>query len=77
MNRHLEQLTTSEVIHEADGVYDLDAKAIRSLARSQLKDSRPQYEEQPVNVRKVLKSYLNADGTVKKFRWKRNERLPC
>ncbi|MFN8401963.1 MAG: hypothetical protein U0V48_00150 [Anaerolineales bacterium] len=32
-----------------------------------MKDSRPQYEEQPVNVRKVLKAYLNADGTVKEI----------
>ena len=32
-NRHLEQLTGSGVVSEADGVYNLNEKAIESLAR--------------------------------------------
>lgn len=67
VNRHLERLTASGIVHEAEGVCELDEKAVESLARGQLKDSRPQYEEQPENVRKVLKAYLNADGTIKEF----------
>ena len=70
VNRHLEQLTTSGVVREADGVYDLDEKAIESLARGQFKGKRPVYEakeEEPADVRKVLKAYLNADGTIKQI----------
>jgi len=70
VNRHLEQLTASGVVREAEGVYDVDEKAIESLARSQFEGKRPVYEakeeEQP-DVRKVLKTYLNADGTIKQI----------
>lgn len=65
--QHVSFLAHVSVIREMDGVYELDEKAVESLARGQLKDSRPQYEEQPENVRKVLKAYLNADGTLKEF----------
>ncbi|HNQ93653.1 MAG TPA: DUF2087 domain-containing protein [Anaerolineales bacterium] len=70
VSRHLEQLTASGVIHEADGVYSLDEKAIESLARGQFEGKRPMYvpeEDQEENVRKVLKAYLNADGTIKQI----------
>ncbi|HMS00610.1 MAG TPA: DUF2087 domain-containing protein [Anaerolineales bacterium] len=70
VSRHLEQLTASGVVHEADGVYDLDEKAIESLARGQFEGKRPMYvpeEDQEENVRKVLKAYLNADGTIKQI----------
>lgn len=65
--QHLSFLAHAGIVREVDGAYELDEKAVESLARSQLKDSRPQYEEQPVNVRKVLKAYLNVDGTVKEI----------
>ena len=68
--RHLEQLTASGVVREAEGVYDLDEKAIESLARGQFEGKRPEYEakgEQQENVRKVLKNFLNADGTIKQI----------
>jgi len=58
------------VIHETDGVYDLDEKAIETLARGQFEGKRPSYEvkeEKPEDVRKVLKNYLNADGTLKQI----------
>src|SRR5687767_6638232 len=58
--RHLEQLTDSSVVSEADGVYDLNEKAIESLARGQFEGSRPVYvaeENQKEDVRKVLKTY--------------------
>lgn len=67
VTRHLEQLTASGVIREEDGIYELDEKAIESLARGQLEGKRPQYEERPEDVRKVLKAFLNADGTIKQI----------
>src|SRR5260221_14341622 len=68
--RHLEQLTASSVVHEADGVYILDEKAIESLARGQFEGKRPIYDakaEKQEDVRKVLKNFLNADGTLKQI----------
>ena len=70
VHRHLEQLTTSGVVREADGVFDLDEKAIETLARGQFEGKRPIYEaqeEKQEDVRKVLKAYLNADGTIKQI----------
>ncbi|MEO5888546.1 MAG: DUF2087 domain-containing protein, partial [Anaerolineales bacterium] len=70
VNRHLEQLTSSSVVSEADGVYDLNEKAIESLARGQFEGKRPVYEpeeDQEEDVRKVLKAYLNADGTIRQL----------
>ena len=68
--RHLEQLTGSSVVSEADGVYDLNEKAIESLARGQFEGKRPVYvpeEDSEEDVRKVLKAYLNADGTIRQL----------
>ena len=68
--RHLEQLTDSSVVCEADGVYDLNEKAIQSLARGQFEGKRPVYvpeEDRQEDVRKVLKAYLNADGTIRQL----------
>ena len=70
MMRHLEQLTASGIVSEADGVYDLNEKTIESLARSQFEGKRPSYvpkEDQEEDARKVLKNYLNADGTIKQI----------
>src|SRR4029453_18615987 len=53
--RHLEQLTTSGVVNEVDGAYDLNEKAIESLARGQFEGKRPVYvpeENQEEDVRK-------------------------
>ena len=70
VNRHLEQLTASGVVRESDGVYHLDEKAIETLARGQFEGRRQIYEskeDKPEDVRKVLKAYLNADGTIKQI----------
>jgi hypothetical protein len=59
-----------EVITETDGVYDLDEKAIETLARKQFQGKRPAYEakeEESEDVRKVLKNFLNPDGTLKQI----------
>ncbi len=69
-NRHLEQLTGSGVVSEADGVYDLDEKVIKSLARGQFEGKRSVYvpeEDREEDVRKVLKTYLNADGAIRQI----------
>lgn len=69
-NRRLEQLTASGVVIEVNGVYELDEKAIESLARSQFEGKRPAYvtgEDRELSARTVLKSFLNADGTIKQI----------
>ena len=65
---HLAFLTHVGVLSEVDGVYDLNEKAIESLARGQFEGKRAVYvpeEDQEEDVRKVLKTYLNADGTIR------------
>lgn len=64
---HLAYLTHIGVITETDGSYDLNEKTIESLARGQFEGRRPQYEGKPEDVRKVLKAYLNPDGTIKQL----------
>lgn len=68
--QHLAFLVHVGVVREEDGVYDLDEKAIETLARGQFEGKRPAYEakgEKQEDVRKVLKAYLNADGTLKQI----------
>jgi hypothetical protein len=70
VSQHLEQLTSSGVVSEADGVYDLNEKAIKSLARGQFEGKRPSYvpkDDQEEDARKVLKNFLNPDGTLKQL----------
>jgi hypothetical protein len=67
---HLSFLAHVGVIHETDGVYDLDEKAIESFARGQFEGKRPLFEakeEESEDARKVLKNFLNADGTLKQI----------
>lgn len=67
---HLAFLVHVGVISETDGVYDLNEKAIESLARGQFEGKRPAYEanqEKPEDARKVLKNFLNADGSLKQI----------
>jgi hypothetical protein len=68
--QHLSYLAHVGAVREEDGVYELDEKAIESLARGQFEGKRPVYEakeEKHEDVRKVLKSYLNADGSIKQI----------
>jgi hypothetical protein len=67
---HLAFLVEVGVVHETDGYYNLDEKTVESYARIQFAGKRPTFEagaETPEDVRKVLKSYLNADGTLKQI----------
>jgi len=70
VGRHLEQLTTSGVIREEGGVYELDERAVESLARGQFEGKRPEFEaksDKQEDVRRVLRNFLNADGTLKQI----------
>ena len=69
VTRHLEQLTASGVVTEADGVYELDEKAVESLARGQFEGKRPVYDAkgEDEDARKVLKNFLKADGSLKQI----------
>ena len=67
---HLSFLAEVGVVYETDGAYDLDEKTIESFARGQFEGKRPSYEasqEEPEDVRKVLKTFLNADGSLKQI----------
>jgi hypothetical protein len=67
---HLAFLAQVGVVRETDGVYDLNEKAIESLARGQFEGKREAYvpsEDRQEDVRKVLKNFLNADGTLKQI----------
>ncbi len=67
---HLAFLAEVGILHEENGTYDLDEKAVESFARGQFEGKRPAFqanEEKPEDVRKVLKNYLNADGTLKQI----------
>jgi hypothetical protein len=67
---HLAFLVEVGIVHEEDGLYDLDEKTIEAYARGQFEGKRQSFEaqgEKPEDVRKVLKSYLNADGTLKQI----------
>jgi hypothetical protein len=75
---HLAFLAEVGVVHESDGTYDLDEKAIESFARGQFEGKRPSYEasqEEPEDVRKVLKNFLNPDGSLKQIPLQDNKLL--
>jgi len=67
---HLSFLANVGIVSETDGVYELDEKAIESLARGQFGGKRHAFEvkdEKHEDARKVLKNFLNADGTLKQI----------
>jgi hypothetical protein len=67
---HLAFLVKVGLVHETDGYFDLDEKTIEAYAKAQFEGKRPTFEsnsEKPEDVRKVLKNYLNADGTLKQI----------
>jgi hypothetical protein len=67
---HLSFLVHVGIVRENEGIYDLDGKAVEALARGQFEGRRAEYvppESQQEDVRKVLKNYLNADGSLKQI----------
>ncbi len=70
VTRHLEQLAAAGVLSEAGGRYELDEKAIQSLARLQLAGAHESYVPAPdldEKARRVLGTFLNADGSLKQI----------
>ncbi len=67
---HLSFLVHVGIVNETEGVYDLDEKAVEALARGEFEGKRVEYVP-PANkqedARRVLKNYLNADGTLKQI----------
>lgn len=67
---HLAFLVHVGVVTETDGVYDLDENAVEVLARGQFEGKREEYvppEGEQEAARKVLKNFLNADGSLKQI----------
>jgi hypothetical protein len=66
---HLSYLVHVGIVRESDGVYDLDEKAVEAFARGQFEGTRPAYEskQETEDARKVLKNFLNADGSLKQI----------
>ena len=67
---HLSFLAEVGIIHDTDGVYDLDEKAIESFARGQFEGKRESFvpeKDEKEDVRKVLKNFLNPDGSLKQI----------
>jgi hypothetical protein len=66
---HLAFLVHVGIVSESDGMYDLDEKAIESFARGQFEGKRASYDvqQEPEDVRKVLKNFLNTDGSLKQI----------
>ncbi len=67
---HLAFLVSAGVVVETEGVYDLDEKAVEALARGQFEGKREAYipqTNQGEDARRILKNYLNADGSLKQI----------
>jgi hypothetical protein len=67
---HLSFLVHVGVLNEMDGGYDLDEKAIEALARGQFEGKREAYippDDKQESARKVLKNFLNADGSLRQI----------
>ncbi|MBI5841169.1 MAG: DUF2087 domain-containing protein [Chloroflexi bacterium] len=67
---HLAFLEHVGVIGQTDGVYELKTTDLQKLARKQLAVERPAYVPAPEldkKSSKILKAYLNADGSIKQL----------
>ena len=67
---HLAFLVHVGVLTETEGLYDLNEKAVEAFARGQFEGKRAAFqpnERKPEDARKVLKNFLNADGTLKQL----------
>ena len=70
VHNHLSFLVNANVVNETEGLYDLDEKAVEAFARGQFEGKRPSFEadeEKPEDARRILKNFLNADGTLKQI----------
>ncbi len=67
---HLSFLVHVGIVNESEGVYDLNEKAVEALARGEFEGKRAEFVP-PTNkqedARRVLKNYLDADGSLKQI----------
>ena len=67
---HLAFLEHVGVVSQTEGIYELQSDHLEKLARRQLAVERPAYVPAPEldkKSSKVLKAYLNADGSIKQL----------
>jgi hypothetical protein len=67
---HLAQLEFAGVAHKTGDAYSLNDEALEGLSRSQFSAERQVYIPAPevdAKTRKVLATYLNADGSLKQI----------
>jgi hypothetical protein len=68
MQRHLNILLQSGVIHLMDGLYEFDTAALEKSSRLQFEFARPSFSPRAdlgENTGRVLSAHLNPDGTIK------------
>lgn len=66
----LEQIGAVRIAAEQDGLYELDTAKLGHVARRQFEGQQQRYEPAAgldEKSRKVLKAYLNADGTIRQL----------
>jgi hypothetical protein len=70
-NNHLAFMAFAGIVREKDGLYELDANALEALSRRQFAGKpRESYTLAPdldTEKRKVLKAYLNPDGSIRQI----------
>ena len=67
---HLGLLEFAGVVHKEGDLFRLDDNAMESLSKGQFRQPRPSYVPDPAldaKSRKVLVTFLNADGTLKQI----------
>ena len=67
---HLAFLEFVGVLSQKDDVYQLDESKLSTLARDNFAKERPDYVPAPEldnNSKKILKAYLNADGSIRQI----------
>ncbi len=68
--KHLEFLKFVGVIHEEDGLYELNTDGLEKMARRQFDGQHPAYASQPgleTDRQEVLAKYLKPDGTIQQM----------
>ncbi len=67
---HLAFLEHVGVVHQKDGLYELDTDGLETLARRQFEGKRPVYtsnSDLEKNTHRILATFLNADGTIRQM----------
>jgi hypothetical protein len=70
VHKHLASLEEAGIVHQEQGLFNLDDDGLEKLARRQFEGRRPAFTPDPdleAKRRKVLAAYLNPDGTIKQI----------